>query len=244
MVAESEVTNRTGAFGGTVSVKHAGVVACLSGYVAAPGEVSVSWTGGGGEDDDEAPSVVGFVADAAPATAQTVKPTKNFGHEEFETTLLGLEERQTEGREEQVAWTWFAQFAMGIVDKRGNGSVTASEMVRDLGLLQEVLPLAFATVYRVAVARAGMMPVTGDGEESVMGHLETVETRLWVRYWLVALLAAYLCISAGSSAWLWRGWWGWDLQVGAKKDIPNYALAQVLPKETPKGEAFQCLVTG
>jgi len=213
------VTNRTGAFGGTVSVKHAGVVTCLSGYVAAPGEVSVSWGGAGEEGEGEAPSVVGFVADAA--AAQTVKPTKDFSHEEFETTLLGLEERQTKGKEEQVAWTWFAQFAMGIVDKRGNGSVTASEMVRDPGLLQEVLPLAFATVYRVAVARAGMVPVTGDGGESLMGHLETVETRLWVRYWLVALLAAYLCISAGSSAWLWKGWWGWGLQVGEKKDIPH-----------------------
>ncbi|KAK1827945.1 hypothetical protein QBC39DRAFT_266085, partial [Podospora conica] len=216
LAVESEVTNRTGAFGGTVGVTRAAVVACVSGYLATPGEVAVSWAGGG---DEEAPSVVGFVADAE---ARTVKPIKSFDHERFETTLLGLEERQTEGREEQVAWTWFAQFAMGIADKRsGNGSVTADEMVRDPGIFQEVLPLAFAAVYRVAVARGGLVAVSGDGGELVMGRLETVETRLWVRYWLVALLAAYLGISAGSSLWLWKGWWGWELQVGEKKDIPH-----------------------
>ena len=91
LAVEGEVTNRTGAFGGKVRVKYAGVVGCLAGYVAAPGEVAVSWAGGG----DEALSVVRFVADAV-----TAKPTKDLGHEVFETTLLGLEERQTEGREE------------------------------------------------------------------------------------------------------------------------------------------------
>jgi hypothetical protein len=203
------------------------LISCIAGYSATPGELTVSWpppeaavAGNGTTSNttaDTNPMFVSFVATAP------VVPTKDFSHESFEEDLLGLQEVQWGSLNEGAASTKMAQFALGIAAQRrlerGEEEKSANEtvlaVIHDPALLEDALPLAFASIYRVAVAREGMVPNTADVDgEGVMGRLETVETRLWVRYWLVAVMAAYLAVSAGSSAWLWRGWWGWGLCVG------------------------------
>jgi len=63
---------------------------------------------------------------------------------------------------------------------------------------------------------AAATTTAGDGVAAeVTGRLETIEMRLWVRYWLVAVTGVYLVLSAGSSVWL-RRWWGWKIQVGGR----------------------------
>ncbi|KAK4108527.1 hypothetical protein N656DRAFT_771691 [Canariomyces notabilis] len=175
----------------TASMADTALISCIAGYSATPGELTVSWpppeaaAAGNGTTNttaDTDPMFVGFVA------TEPVVPTKDFSHELFEEDLLGLQEVQWGSLNEGAASTKMAQFALGIAAERRlergeeekSANETALAVIHDPALLEDALPLAFASIYRVAVAREGVVPNTADVDgEGVMGRLETVETRLF-----------------------------------------------------------------
>jgi len=228
---------------------NATLISCIAAYSATAGNLTVSWMNGTTPNPPhqqaDAPAFISFDAKSP------VSPTKTVIQETFEASLLRLREVQYGTTQDQVANTEFADFVMAVASTlpplthpptaslststtmtsssvpTSSSSSSSSSIETTMAIIDgpEVLltavPLAFASIYRVAVAKAGMVPAAatttaGDGVAAeVTGRLETIEMRLWVRYWLVAVTGVYLVLSAGSSVWL-RRWWGWKIQVGGR----------------------------
>ncbi|KAK0716041.1 hypothetical protein B0H67DRAFT_645715 [Lasiosphaeris hirsuta] len=238
------------------------LTSCITAYSSTDGELVVSWGNGtatatsgsrpSAADPEVPPTFVSF-SHAAP-----VMPKKDFLQESFEGDLLGIREVQYGSPEDKVANTEFADFVMAVAAgllaaTSGSGSDLASgpggnaggydtltffssdaarTVIRAPDVLLRAMPLAFASIYRVAVAKVAMVPATAaDAQRTIVaGRLETTETRLWVRYWLVAVAMAYLVLSAGSGIWLTR-WWGWtvgfDVGAGEQGGIEDQKVTNI-----------------
>ncbi|KAK3347100.1 hypothetical protein B0T25DRAFT_613967 [Lasiosphaeria hispida] len=227
----------------TPRLDDATLTSCIAAYSSTDGELAVSWANGTATTSSRpsagpevSPTFVSF------SDAEPVMPTKDFRQEAFEGDLLGIREVQYGSTQDKVANTEFADLVMAVAagllagsgpDTPGTGanasdgtptffsSDAARSVIRAPDVLLRAMPLAFASIYRVAVARVGMVPVPAadvQGGAAVTGRLETAETRLWVRYWLVAVTMAYLVSSAGSGIWLTK-WWGWTVGFDAPVGI-------------------------
>lgn len=233
----------------TPRLNNPSLTSCIVAYSSTNGNLTAFWANGiaplqnatatnGKPGATTAPTFVSF-SDTEPVT-----PKKDFLHADFEGSLLAINVVQYGSTQNQIANNEFADFivavATGLLPSSPNSSsgdigtapslAPASEIETALAIIHtpevllQAMPLAFASVYRVAVARMGMVPVRAVNleETAVMARLETMEMRLWVRYWLVAVMMVYSLASALSSMWLTK-WWGWALQVGGRSSTTQAA---------------------
>jgi hypothetical protein len=210
------------------------LISCITAYSTTSGNLTVSWANGTAAKTSSTkpqPAVLSFL------TVNPVIPKKSFVHESFEADLLGIRKVQHSTTQDQVANTEFADFVMAIAagllplsdanttatssahaastassNNLGTTNAMALAIIHNPEVLLRAIPVAFASIYRVAAARTGMVPA--NEPVVVVGRLETTETRLWIRYWLMAFTVTFLLFSAVSTICLTR-WWGWGLKLSA-----------------------------
>jgi hypothetical protein len=210
----------------TVPLNDMILISCVVAYSATDGNLTVSWAAGtspiqgatAGNSTKASPTFVSFYE------TEPVVPKKDFIEESFEGDLLSIFQLQYGANSAPAFNSQFGSFVADVATSMLSSNLgdnntaidtskdSAREIIRSPDVLFKALPLAFVSVYRVAVARAGMIPVRAETakDTAVIGRLETLENRLWVRYWVVGLLMGYLAVSAASCLWLTR-WWGWTI---------------------------------
>ncbi|KXX73721.1 hypothetical protein MMYC01_210055 [Madurella mycetomatis] len=228
----------------TPRLSNPNLTSCVVAYSSTSGNLTVHWANGIAPFQNSTTSNGRTGATAAPtfvsfSDTEPVTPKKDFLQATFEGNLLAINVLQYGSTQDQIANNEFADFVMavatGLLPSSPNpssgdigsplslaptsGAETALAIIHTPEVLLQAMPLAFASIYRVAVARMGMVPAraVNPEETAVMGRLETMEMRLWVRYWLVAVMMVYLLASTLSSIWLMK-WWGWTIQVGEQSN--------------------------
>jgi len=188
------------------------VTSCIPLYEHTPGHLTVVWSNitAASSSSPTRPRILSFLQ-----TGPTTRHDQSFGPS-FQAGLTAVSEAGGRGFTQQVPSMFgrlVVERALQILSVSSTGPIiptpeqTANEtsagiLINNPAVIPEAVQVAFASVYRIAVARLGFQSTTDIPEGFREGLVQTPQTRLFVRAWFAVCVIAFTILSMVSTLWL------------------------------------------